>query len=155
MMDVLVSKLDEKLSQHGMITSLLAKTETDVFHGEEHHEVEMYFAESEEAWDKPVATIHLFPLEDTACEVEVEIEYPQEEGRYEDAQALWAKARELVAEASLTEKRRYIEVGELVEASIVLDYHFVVQIPRTEEEDQQTDEMLSKFAADLGQLVRL
>lgn len=94
-------------------------------------------------------------LEDEqSCEVEVEIQYP---GKLQEKQVqdLWEQARGRVAECSVTEKRRYTEPGKLVEASVQVDYHFVVQTPERAEQETALNETLERFAADLGELVKL
>jgi len=156
MLEVLLQRLDECLSRHGVITNVVLRTERSLFDEEEgNREVALFFSASatEEA-ENPVATVHLFPLdEQNICEVEVEIEFVRMEPT--DVPQLWKKAQEWATEISLTEKKRYVAPDRMAEYDVILDYHFMVELPQTREEEEQFQHMLEQFAADLGQLVRL
>ncbi|GEB34396.1 hypothetical protein [Brevibacillus parabrevis] len=154
MLQLLVEKLNQLLSTRGMITDVVLRSDRSLLEDEEMREVMITFASSFEE-EQPTATIHLFLLEDEqSCEVEVEIQYP---GKLQEKQVqdLWEQARGRVAECSVTEKRRYTEPGKLVEASVQVDYHFVVQTPERAEQEAALNETLERFAADLGELVKL
>jgi len=156
MLEVLLQRLDECLSRHGVITNVVLRTERSLFDEEEgNREVALFFsAYATEEADNPVATVHLFPLdEQNICEVEVEIEFVRMEPT--DVPQLWKKVQERAAEISLTEKKRYLAPDRMAEYHVILDYHFIVELPQTQEEEEQFQHMLEQFAADLGQLVRL
>ncbi|MGZ0050232.1 hypothetical protein [Brevibacillus gelatini] len=154
MLQLLVEKLNQLLSARGMITDIVLRSDRSLLEDEEMREVMISFA-STLAEEQPVATIHLFLLDDEqSCEIEVEIQYPYDL-QAEQIQALWAQARSRVAECSLSEKRRYIEPGKLAETSVQVDYHFVVQMPQSAEEEADLDATLERFAVDLGELVKL
>lgn len=154
MLEVFIEKLDQHLSQRGVITNLLLRSEHSLYDDQETREIELVFAESEsaEAFNQPFASIHLFPLDQQGtCEIEVELQFQERE----ETGRLWEEARKIVPEISLTEKRRYICPERLVETSIVLDYHFVLSLPETDEEERVFTETLRRFAADLASLIRL
>jgi hypothetical protein len=155
MLDMLVERLEQHLSRAGEVTDVLLKTERSVFADEGTHEVELYFAEKAEEWSKPLATVHLYPLDADTCEVEVEVQYVQEGGRYETPAVLWQQARQVVEEISLTEKRRYISPERLVETAFVLDYHVILVLPQAEAEADRLNRQLEQLAQQLGALVRL
>lgn len=154
MLEVFIEKLDQHLSERGVITNVILRTEHSLYEDEESREIELIFAEAEavDALQQPLAQIHLFPLDQHGtCEIEVELQFAarQEPGR------LWEEARKIVPEISLTEKRRYISPERMVEESVVLDYHFVLSLPETEEEERVFADTLGRFAADLAALIRL
>jgi hypothetical protein len=154
MLDVFIENLDQHLSQRGVITNLILRTERSLYEDKETREIELYFAESEtaDALDQPLALIHLFPLDQQGtCEIEVELQFHERE----ETGRLWEEARKIVPEISLTEKRRYISFDRLVERSVVLDYHFVLSLPETEEEERVFAETWGRFADDLAALLRL
>ncbi len=154
MIDVFLQHLDEHLSRHGVITDVLLRTEQSLADEEGSREVVLFFAASETELDKPVATIHLFPLDERGtCELEVEIEFAQKDES--DFKPLWLAAQALVAEISLTEKKRYLAPGQIAESSVVLDYHFLLDLPETDEEEISFRQTLERFAEDLGKLIRL
>ncbi|MGN7471599.1 hypothetical protein [Brevibacillus sp. SAFN-007a] len=151
---LLIEKLNQLLSARGMITDIVLRSDRSLLEDEEMREVMMTFAGSDEE-EQPVATVHLFELGDEqSCEVEVEIAYPN---ALEAAQiqALWEQARSRVAECSLSEKRRYVEPGKLVETRVQVDYHFVLQAPQSAAEEAELTETLERFALDLAELVKL
>jgi hypothetical protein len=153
-LQLMVEELNEHLSGHGMITDVILRSDQSLVEEEEQREVIISFAASEEE-GAAVASIHLFlPADEESCEVEVEVEYS---GGREQAQIshLWAQARGIVPEVSLTEKSRYLEPGKKVESTLLLDYHFVIARPITEEEAGHFTSTLERFASDLGKLVRL
>lgn len=155
MLSYLTEQINEYLSVHGVVVDVILRSEHSLVEEEEMREVEICFVEREEE-GKPTATVHLVLLpNDSGCEVEVEVAYAGETLPPEAAERLWQQAREVVPEVSLTEKKRYLEPGKCVEASLVLDYHFVVEMPATEEEMAELSGLLQQFSADLGKLVRL
>lgn len=152
MLQFMVEKLGEHFSAHGMITDIVLRSDRSLVAEEELQEVIISFAASEEE-HVPVASIHLFSLPDQAsCEVEVEVSYPGVLGS-DQSEQLWERARVMIPEISLTEKRRYLEPGKMAEAVIMLDYHFVVEQPITEDEELQLENVLERFSSDLGKLV--
>lgn len=154
MLQYMVEQLNEHLTRHGMITDVVLRSEHSLMEEEETQEITISFVESEEE-GKPVASIHLFLLEEAhSCEVEVEVEYA---GNREPDQAshLWEQARRMIPEASLTEKRRYLEPGKMAESMLLVDYHFTVERPQTKEAAECFAKTLEQFAADLGKLLRL
>ncbi|MFY0545300.1 hypothetical protein [Brevibacillus sp. H7] len=155
MLDVLLQHLDEFLSRHGVITNVVLRTERSLLEEEEGtREVALYFAASEEELDKPVATLHLFPLdEQNTFELEVEIEFARNDE--EEVNQLWLASQKIVPEVSLTEKKRYLSPGRLAESSIILDYHFLLDLPKANQDEQVLRQTLERFAADLGKLIRL
>jgi len=151
----MLEKLGEHLSAHGMITDIVLRSDRSLVAEEELQEVIISFAASEEE-HVSVASIHLFSLPDQAsCEVEVEVLYPGVLGSNQNDQSeqLWERARVMIPEISLTEKRRYLEPGKMAEAVMILDYHFVVEQPITEDEELQLENVLERFSSDLGKLV--
>ncbi|WP_400164800.1 hypothetical protein ACAF76_005940 [Brevibacillus sp. TJ4] len=155
MLSYLTEQLNESLSHHGVVTDVILRSEHSLVEEEETREVEIRFMEREEE-GKPEAKIYLSLLPDQeSCEVEAEIAYASE-GVSDDAAArLWEKARAVIPEISLTEKKRYLEPGKCVESSIVLDTHFIVQMPANEEEAGALDQLLERFSADLGEILRI
>ena len=152
MLQFMVEKLGEHLSAHGMITDIVLRSDRSLVAEEELQEIIISFAASEEE-HVPVASIHLFSLPDQAnCEVEVEVSYPGVLGS-DQSEQLWERARVMIPEISLTEKRRYLEPGKMAEAVMILDYHFVVEQPITEDEELQLENVLERFSSDLGKLV--
>ena len=152
MLQFMVEKLGEQLAAHGMITDIVLRSDRSLVAEEELQEVIISFAASEEE-HVPVASIHLFSLPDQAsCEVEVEVSYPGVLGS-DQSEQLWERARVMIPEISLTEKRRYLEPGKMAEAVMILDYHFVVEQPIAEDEELQLENVLKRFSSDLGKLV--
>lgn len=155
MLDVVVEQLESHLRQHGVIPDALLRSERSLYDDGESREIELVFALADDG-NQPVATIHLFPLEDSGLvELEVEITYDQLQGQQRAADRLWHAASAIVREVSYTEKRRYLAPGELAEHQLVLDYHFHLYVPQSPAEAQTLDETLSRFAADLAALLRL
>ncbi len=152
MLKWLAEQLQEQLLAAGAIVNLLVRHERSLFDDHEQEEVTLVFAESEESEEGPTATIHLFPLDETTCEIEVELAYLN---RAESGADLWRRARKIVAEVSYTEKRRFLSPDQPAESSLTLDYHFVVTQPRTEAEASELIGRLRRFSADLAALVRL
>lgn len=154
MLQYITEQINESLSGHGLITDVVLRSERSLIEDEETREIALTFMERE-AEGYPTATIHLFLLPDeNSCEVEVEIESSLVPTDVE-LHRVWNQAREVVAEIALTEKRRYLEAGQQAEAAIILDYHFIVEMPQTEEEEAELSDRLRRFSADLGKLVRL
>ncbi|MBY0088051.1 hypothetical protein HP567_022790 [Brevibacillus sp. M2.1A] len=154
MLQFMVEKLNQQLHLHGMISDIVLRSDHSLLEESEGQEVLITFSEAENE-KQPTATIHLFPLaEEDSCEIEVEIVYPYSL-QDEEIQKLWTQAKSLVAECSLTEKRRFVESGMQAEANVVLDYHFIVQMPQTEAEDMAFTETIARFSGDLGMLVKL
>ncbi|MDC0760114.1 MULTISPECIES: hypothetical protein [Brevibacillus] len=154
MLQFMLEKLNQQLHTHGMISDIVLRSDHSLLEEAEGQEVLITFSEAEDE-KQPTATIHLFSLaEEDSCEIEVEIDYPYSL-QDEEIQQLWTQAKSLVAECSLTEKRRFVEPGTQAEAKVVLDYHFVVQMPRTEAEEIAFTETIARFSADLGMLVKL
>ncbi|MGO0062209.1 hypothetical protein ACTID9_19605 [Brevibacillus fluminis] len=155
MLEQLIGHLEQQLSEHGDIVEVIMRTEQSLIAEEETHEVELLFAENEEAVQagKPTATIHVFPLEKGLYEVEVEVTYDcQKEKR--DPQKLLAAGQQIVAEMTLVEKTRYLEPGKAVEKLAVLAFHFIVEMP-SDEEQAHYQKLLGKWAADTGKLLLL
>lgn len=156
MLEWLIERLEEHLLQHGVIVNIVLRTERSLFEEEGTREVTLYFAASDDQPDKPVVAIHLFPLdEEGMSEVEVEIEYTEHADQQGDGRRLWEQAKDIVANISWTQKQRYLAPGQLAESRVILDYHFLLDAPHTEAEEQQLKLTIERFAADLGQLVRL
>ncbi|TKI54482.1 hypothetical protein E8L90_02945 [Brevibacillus antibioticus] len=154
MLQFMVEKLNQQLPMHGMISDIVLRSDHSLLEEAEGQEVLITFSEAEDE-KQPTATIHLFTLaEEDSCEIEVEINYPSRL-QDEEIQGLWTQAKSLVAECALTEKRRFVEAGKQAEVNVVLDYHFVVQMPRTEAEEMAFTETIARFSADLGMLVKL
>jgi len=156
LLNVFVELFDKHLSQAGVITNLLLKSEHSVFEDDEKQEVELYFAAKGEGWDEPIAVIHFYPLPDEQlCEIEMEVEFKQEEGKYLEADVLWKQAQSIVEDISFTEKRRFITPNRLVEVAFVMDFHLIVAVPQSEEETTALDQQIAQIAQKLGALVRL
>lgn len=154
MLQIMVEQLNEQLSLHGTIVDVILRSDQSLVEEEETREVILTFTEVEEE-GKAVATIHLFEwAEETCCEIEVEVEYSGSPSAEQTSQ-LWEEAKRLVPEISLTEKRRFLAPDKPAQETRILDFHFVVEQPLTEEEVQQFSSTLKRFAADLGKLVRL
>ncbi|MGG1659361.1 hypothetical protein [Brevibacillus sp. NRS-1366] len=154
MLQFMVEKLSDQLSVHGVITDIVLRSDHSLLAEEELQEVIISFAASEEE-NVPMASIHLFLMQEQgSCEVEVEVAYP---GNLEEAQVVrqWERARTMIPEISLTEKRRYLEPEKMAEASFLLDYHFVVEQPVTDDEEAQFAKTMEQFAKDLGKLVNI
>jgi hypothetical protein len=153
MLSYLTEQLNEYLSGQGVVTNVILRSEHSLIEEEEIREVEIHFMVREEE-GKPAATIHLFLLPDEAsCEVEVEIAHAAEALSTESAERLWEKARAVIPGISLTEKKRYLEPGKCVESTIVLDYHFLVEMPSSEEETGELANVLQRFASDLANVL--
>jgi hypothetical protein len=154
MLQYLTEQMNELLSRHGVITDVVLHSERSLIEDEETREISLTFME-QEADGNSTATIHLFLLpEENSCEVEVEIECAISPAQ-EEIIRVWRLAKEVIPEIALTEKRRYLEVGQQADANIGLDYHFIVEMPDSEEAEMELHTMLQRFAADLGRLVRL
>lgn len=158
MLQFLVEQLNEHLASHGTIVDVLLRSDQSLVEEQEIREVILTFAEeeqSEEQSGKPLATIHLFELEEAeSCEVEVEVEFTGERTA-EGTRVMWEQARALIPKISLTEKKRYLEPGQSVQTAYILDYHFILESPKTEAEASQFARVLKQFSSDLGKLVRL
>jgi len=154
MFEQLYEQLDSLLSPHGIITNVLLKSERSLLEEEEQLQMELYFAAGEEE-DLPLATIHLFPIDEEACEIEVEISFDLRTQQMRETSLLWQQAQSIVEEISLTEKKRYLSAEQIAEHLLILDYHFVVTMPQNEQEATAFVETLARFATDLGKLVRL
>ncbi|WP_255433668.1 hypothetical protein [Brevibacillus sp. LEMMJ03] len=151
----MMEALDQALSGHGVIRDVILRTEHSLLEDEETREITVYVTATAEEAEQPLATVHLFPLPDgAACEVEAEIAYPGA-GEAEAAALLWERARAIVPEVSLTEKRRCLKPGVPAERGVTLDFHFVVEGPETNEANVRCRQALDRFAADLGRLLRL
>jgi hypothetical protein len=147
--------LDQALSGHGVIRDVILRTEHSLLEDEETREITVYVTASAEESEQPLATVHLFPLPDAAaCEVEAQIDYPGAV-EAEAAARLWERAREIVPDVSLTEKRRCLNPGVLAEYGVTLDFHFVVEEPDTDGTNAHCRQALDQFAANLGRLLRL
>lgn len=156
MLDRFMEALDEHLSQHGIITNVILRTERSLFDETETNQIEFYFGLNDEDSTKPFATIHLFPLGQAGtCEIEVEINYPDLNDETNGPAMIWEKAKKVVEEISLAEKRRYTSPERLVESHFLLDYHFIVSLPQTTEEEEMFHQTWDRFAKDLAQLVSL
>ncbi|NGQ95376.1 hypothetical protein G3578_09430 [Brevibacillus sp. SYP-B805] len=145
--------LEALLSRHGEITHVRLCTERSWEETDEQLEMILYFSAGEEV--HPIAAIHLFPLDELTCEVEVEITFDQMNGGQRDARMLWQQAQEIVQEVSLTERKRFLSPERLAEHELVLDYHFMLSMPQSEEEDERLLQTLQCFAEDVGRLVQL
>lgn len=153
MLEQLYEHLDALLAEHGEIINVLLHSERSLFLEEETLQMELYFSSSDKD-GLPLATIHLFPIDEETCEVEVEIRYDQlQEER--DPATLWRQAQAIVAEVSYSENKRYLNPEQLAEHTLQLDYHFVLSLPRNEQEAEEINQLLGRFAIDLGKLVRL
>jgi len=154
----LVEQLNEHLASHGTIVDVLLRSDQSLVEEQEIREVILTFAEeeqSEEQSGKPLATIHLFELEEAeSCEVEVEVEFTTERTA-EETRVMWEQARALIPKISLTEKKRFLEPGQPAQTAYILDYHFILESPKTEAEASQFARVLKQFSSDLGKLVRL
>jgi len=156
MLQYLTEQLNGLLSEQGVITDIVLRSERSLLEDTEIREIMLTFME-EETEGKPAATIHLFLMPDEeSCEVEVEMEWSgslSDEVKFH----IWEQAKCIVPEISLSEKKRFLEREQLAEQSIVLDYHFLVQMPASgsEEAVQEWNDLLDRFAKDLGKLVRL
>jgi hypothetical protein len=151
-----IEALDQHLSRHGVITDVVLRTERSLLEEEDSREVTLFFAATDAEPDKPVAAVHLFlPGAGTTCELEVEIELAGEPRSPEEMSRLWAEAQAIVPELSLSEKRRYLSPERLAEFTVTLDYHFLLEWPRTEADEAVFRQTLERFAADLGRLLRL
>lgn len=149
MLQYMVEQLNEHLSLHGTIVDVTLRSDQSLVEEAEAREVILTFA-SEETAGKPLATIHLFELEGS-CEVEVEVQF----AGLGEGGTLWQQAQALVPEVAMTEKRRYVQPGQSAQYDVVLDYHFLVDQPQSEDEAHALTGTLQRFAADLGKLVRL
>lgn len=154
MFEQLYEQLDTLLSRHGIITNVLLKSERSLLAEEELLQMELYFAAADQE-HLPLASIHLFPLDEGTCEVEVEITFDQINQQARESAFLWEQARSIVEEISLSEKKRFLAADRVAEHLLVLDYHFLVSLPQTEKEAASFLQTLTHFAADLGKLVRL
>jgi len=156
MLDVFVEQLESHLLQYGVIPDAWLRSERSLYDERESREIELVFALAEEG-HQPVAAIHLFPLEEgELIELEVEITFDQLQGQKRDADRLWQKASAMIPEISYSEKRRYLSPGELAEHQLVLDYHFLLQVPQSSpDENHLFTETLARFSADLAALLRL
>lgn len=154
MFEHLYEQLDSLLSRHGMIINVLLKSERSLIEDDEQLQMELIFAASEEE-SLPLASIHLFPLAEDICEIEVEITFDQLGGQAKETASLWLQAKSIVAEISLSEKKRFLSAEQLAEHQLVLDYHFVLPLPKSGQETAPYLDTLARFAADLGRLVRL
>lgn len=154
MLQFMVEQLNEHLSSHGTIVDVLLRSDQSLVEEQEIREVILTFAEEEQS-GKPLATIHLFELEEAeSCEVEVEVEFTGERTA-EGTRVMWEQAKALIPKLSLTEKKRYLEPGQSAQTAYILDYHFVLKSPKTEAEASQFARVLKQFSSDLGKLVRL
>lgn len=155
MLEQLIEQLEQQLSLHGEIVEVIMRTEQSLLAEEETHEVEVLFAENEEAAQerKPMAAIHVFPLEKGLYEVEVEVTYDCLQTQV-DPQQLLARAQQVVAEITLTEKRRFLEPGKLGELVAVLAFHFVLEMTNKQKEPQNQT-LVAQWAKDTGRLLHL
>jgi hypothetical protein len=155
MLQYLTEQMNELLSEQGVITDVVLHSKRSLIEDEETREISLTFMEQEKEGKSTTATIHLFLLpDDSSCEVEVEIECaitPAEE----EMIRVWRQAKEVIPEISLTEKKRYLEVGKQADTSMMLDYHFIVEMPESEEAEEELHATLQRFATDLGKLIRL
>lgn len=156
MLQYLTEQLNGLLSEQGVITDIVLRSERSLVEETEIREITLTFME-EETESKPVATIHLFLMPDEeSCEIEVEIEWSgalSDEAKFH----IWEQAKAVVPEMAFSEKKRFLEREHAIEQSIVLDYHFLVEMPESgsEEAALEWNNLLDRFAEDLGKLVRL
>jgi len=156
MLQYLIEQLNGLLCEQGVITDVVLRSEQSLMEETETREITLTFME-EETEGKPVATIHLFLMPDEeSCEIEVEIEWRgmlSDEAKFH----IWQQSKDIVPEMALSEKTRYLERDHAAEQSTVLDYHFLVDMPAagSATETREWNDMLERFAQDLGKLVRL
>jgi hypothetical protein len=153
MLEHLYEQLERVLSKRGEIADVLLCTERSVYEEDEQLEMKLYVSAGESG--QPAAVIHLFPLDEHTCEVEVEITYDQINGQGRESSTLWAQAQEIVPEISFSEKKRYITADRLVEHELTLDFHFILSRPQDQEEERHMEQTLRRFADDLTHLLRL
>ncbi len=152
MLERLVQALERYLHQEGVVADILLKSEQSVYDAGEQHEIELRFVKSEES-ENPVAHIHLFPIDDTTCELEVEVCFKAGDDLTGGLAALWEQAKQVVEGISITEKRRFVGSDKLVETEWIVDYFFHLNTEQSKEEEIQ--QMLARCASEIGRLVRL
>ncbi|MGC5326687.1 hypothetical protein [Brevibacillus sp. SYSU BS000544] len=151
MLEKLIQELEQLLLQEGVVANILLKSEQSVYDAGEQHEVELQFVPRDEI-ENPLARVHFFPIDETTCELEVEVHYLSQEGIVRETASLWESAKQIVESVSITEKRRYISTDKTAEVEHILDYFFILNLEMPEEEIHQ---LLSKCASEVNQLTRL
>ncbi|CAM5785534.1 MULTISPECIES: hypothetical protein [Brevibacillus] len=149
MLQRLIELWDQNMPENGMIHDVILRSEHSLLEDEETKEVKLIIAPAE--GEQPAASVFLYELEPgKSCEVEIELEYPGLD-LSEQGERLWEQAREIVAEVSLSEKKRFLAPGQLAEATFILDYHFVVECS----DEEGTEKIIKQAASDLGKLLGL
>lgn len=151
MLEKLVQELEQLLLQEGVVANILLKSEQSVYDAGEQHEVELQFVQRDEI-ENPMARVHFFPLDETACELEVEVQYLSKDGIVRETASLWESAKQIVESVSITEKRRYISSDKTDEVEHIVDYFFILNLEMGEDEIQR---LLRQCASEVNQLTRL
>lgn len=148
----MVQILEQYLHQEGQVVDILLKSEQSVYDAGDAHEIEIKFIENEQS-ENTVAHIHLFPIDEGTCEVEVEVIYRETENPIRSVPEYWEQTFQIVEGATVTEKKRWAGPTEILEAEWIVNYFFLISIVEGEEAD--VENLLAKCARDVGKLVRL
>ncbi|MEJ8546784.1 hypothetical protein [Brevibacillus borstelensis] len=149
MLQRLIELWDQNMPENAVINDVILRSEHSLLEDEETREVTLIVASAE--GEQPAASVFLCELAPgKSCEVEIELEY-RNIGLLEEGTRLWERAREVVAEVSLSEKKRFLAPDRLAESSIILDYHFVLDFS----DQEGTEKIIEQAAKDLGKLLQL
>ncbi|USG67289.1 hypothetical protein NDK47_08445 [Brevibacillus ruminantium] len=154
MLQRLIELWDKNIAENAVVSDVILRSEQSLLEDEETREVTLIITPL--GADQPVASVFLYEVEaGQTYEVEIEVEYADAQVN-DSILGLWEKARKLVAEISLQEKKRFIAEGQLVESSVVLDYHFLLKSRDQQEETlQEWEQIVNRAASDLKKILQL
>ncbi|QQE75645.1 hypothetical protein KDJ56_06785 [Brevibacillus composti] len=153
MLQTMIQLWDQHIADHAAVSDVILRSEHSLLEDEETREVKLIIAPV--GAEQPVASVFLFEIEaGRTYEVEIELEYA-EASLTDEMLSRWERAKEIVAEISLQEKKRFLAPGQLAESSIVLDYHFMLDIDGGEEAGREAEIIIKQAASDLSRLLLL
>ncbi|MGD8189781.1 hypothetical protein ACQCN2_07345 [Brevibacillus ginsengisoli] len=152
MLEKMVQILEKYLQQEGQVADILLKSEQSVYDAGDAHEIELKFVSNEHS-DDPIAHIHLYPIDEETCEVEVEVIYRSTEDQPRSVSTWWEQMAQIVEGATVTEKKRFASPTEILETEWIVNYFFLISLD--EQEEAVSQKLLAKCAQEVGKLVRL
>lgn len=152
MLEKIVQQLEQHLQQEGLVADILLKSEQSAYDAGDQHEIELKFTRDEQS-DHPMAFIHVFPVDEVTCEIEVDVHYRVAEDRNRDLTDLWEQTTQIVEGATITEKKRFAGPAILIETEWIVNYFFLISLEESEEAEVQ--QVVARFSQEIGKLVRL
>lgn len=152
MLEKMVQLLEQYLHQEGQVADILLKSEQSAYDAGDVHEIEIKFV-ANEALENPIAHIHLFPIDEETCEVEVEVIYKETQNQSSSVQSWWEQTASITNGITITEKKRWAGPTEWLETEWMVNYFFLISL--NERDEAEAAKLLAKCAKEVGKLVRL